>query len=138
MANNSLNSPCPCHSGKLYETCCYRFHVGKAHAPTPLALMRSRYAAYALGLSDYIIQTTHPENPGFQKDTAKWQKEIEFFSQHTLFQKLEILDANDSEPLAYVIFRAHLMQRGQDASFTEKSFFKKQNGYWLYLSGTPI
>lgn len=135
MANSLLNTenfPCPCGSQHPYKQCCYPLHIGQIPAPTALALMRSRYSAYALGLSDYIIRTTHPENPQFQINTAKWRQEIDFFSKHTQFLKLEVLDFNESEPLAYVLFRAHLIQNGQDASFTEKSFFRKKEGQWLY------
>src|SRR5437867_3549203 len=43
---------CPCHSGKKYSECCEPYHQGLP-APTPLALMRSRYAAYALQNAEY-------------------------------------------------------------------------------------
>jgi len=36
---------------------------------------------------------------------------------------------------ATVTFVAHLSQNQQDASFTEKSYFEKVNGKWLYLNG---
>ena len=31
--------------------------------PTAEALMRSRYSAYNKGLVQYVVDTTHPENP---------------------------------------------------------------------------
>src|SRR5512139_1238531 len=54
--------PCPCGSGNAYERCCGRYHAGPAHlrAPSPEALMRSRYSAYVLGLTDYLLATWHP------------------------------------------------------------------------------
>ena len=42
-------APCPCGSGRAFDECCGPFLSGAAAAPTPEALMRSRYAAYALG-----------------------------------------------------------------------------------------
>lgn len=51
--------PCPCGSGKVYPACCGRFHAGRP-APTATALMRSRYTAFVLGLSDYLSETWHP------------------------------------------------------------------------------
>ncbi|MBJ7449651.1 MAG: hypothetical protein JHC93_04750, partial [Parachlamydiales bacterium] len=55
---------CPCHSSLDYEKCCKPFHDG-IPAPTALALMRSRYSAYALHLIEYIIATTHPTHTDF-------------------------------------------------------------------------
>ncbi len=52
-------SPCPCDTGKPYPSCCGRFHDGRP-APTAVALMRSRYSAFALGLGSYLLETWHP------------------------------------------------------------------------------
>ena len=44
--------PCPCGSDVIYPQCCGRWHEGLADgvgAPTPEALMRSRYSAQAQG-----------------------------------------------------------------------------------------
>ena len=115
---------CPCHSGKLYETCCAPYHQG-APAPTPLALMRSRYSGYALKKIDYIIETTHPSL------AIRTKEEIAQFCNETSFDGLDILEAEGDD----VIFRAHLSKGGKDASFTEKSHFKKVDGKWKYHSG---
>lgn len=125
---------CPCHSGLPYSNCCQTYHLGTP-APSARALMRSRYAAYALGLADYIIHTTHPKNPGYQKNFEKWKKEIEAFSFHTTFTGLEISDFKEDEDNATVTFHATLHHGDSDASFTEKSRFLKENGKWLYLDG---
>lgn len=122
---------CPCHSGKPYETCCAPYHRGEA-PPTALALMRSRYSAYAMGNTDYILETTHPENPDAKTPLEKRRKQVESFSQKTTFEGLEILSFEDSEPYSYVTFRAQLKQGTEDTSFTEKSEFGKIKGRWLY------
>lgn len=54
-----MTAICPCDTGKPYDACCGRFHGGRP-APTAVALMRSRYSAFALGLSDYLLDTWHP------------------------------------------------------------------------------
>ena len=53
---------CPCGLARDYAQCCERYHVGalRLQAPTPDALMRSRYSAYALGLREYVLATWHP------------------------------------------------------------------------------
>ena len=130
-----MKDSCPCHSGKNYEDCCQRYHLGTA-LPEPEALMRSRYSAYALGLVDYILATTHPEHPLWQEEKEKTRKSIAGFGQNTIFEGLMILEnlpVSDKE--SYVTFKAILKQDGRAASFTEKSLFIKENGRWLYASG---
>lgn len=117
---------CPCHSGKEYKVCCEPFHLGKNPA-TPLLLMRSRYSAYAKKLPDYIIKTTHPENPRFSRS----KEEILEFCRKTEFRNLKIIDSGEDT----VTFFAELYQDGMNVSFTEKSLFKKLNGLWLYKEG---
>ena len=73
MAKISPNSTCPCGSKKKYKKCCAIYHKG-ALAPSALALMKSRYSAYAIGNSDYIIKTTHPENIDYTLDINSWKK----------------------------------------------------------------
>lgn len=116
---------CPCHSGKLYAECCKPLHGGRP-AENALLLMRSRYAAYVLGLADYIIRTG-----------ARPQKrdEILRFSRETVFQGLTIHEWIDGEKEATVTFTAHLLQGGKDVSFTEKSRFVKAEGLWIYQDG---
>ncbi len=128
---------CPCSSGKLYEVCCRPFHQGKEPSDA-LLLMRSRYAAYALNLPDYIIQTTHPASPEYLEDTAKWKRSISIFSNRSQFEKLEILDFQEKGSVAIVTFLAHLTQKKEDASFTEKSYFEKIRGKWFYRVGQLI
>jgi|LakMenEpi03Aug12_release.lakeMendotaPanAssembly.Ray.scaffolds.fasta_scaffold269177_2 SEC-C motif-containing protein len=127
-------SVCPCGSTLLYEHCCRRFHDGAA-APTALDLMRSRYAAYALGKVDYIIQTTHPNNRSRKANLNAWKKDLQLFCTQTNFVGLQILSFEDGDNDSTVTFNAKLEQGSRDASFTEKSFFEKVNGRWLYKSG---
>jgi len=100
--------------------------------------MRSRYAAYALGNADYIIETTHPGSPGYREDLSKWTKEILKFSQKSQFERLEILDFKEKDTMASVTFIAHIMQGKKDVTFTEKSYFEKVRGKWFYRSGQLI
>lgn len=125
---------CPCTSGKFYDACCKPFHEG-VHAPNPLLLMRSRFAAFALNLPDYIIETTHPMSPQVSENRFEWKRSISRFSKTTTFQKLEIFDYKEQGSQGTVTFCAHLLQEGQDASFTEMSHFEKIKGRWLYRQG---
>ncbi|MGL4994712.1 MAG: YchJ family protein, partial [Deefgea sp.] len=67
---------CPCGRAASYEKCCGVHHADLA-APSPEALMRSRYSAYVLGLTDYLAVTWHvstrPTDLDLTEDTAvKW------------------------------------------------------------------
>lgn len=129
----SPNAACPCDSGRSYKNCCQPLHKG-GKAPSPEALMRSRYSAYSLHLTAYIIKTTHPDGTRYQPDQAAWTREIEAFSQNTRFAGLQILAAAEN----MVTFRATLFADDRDVSFTEISIFQQHNGQWKYYSGTRL
>lgn len=122
---------CPCCSGKTYAQCCKPLHEGLPAADA-LQLMRSRYAAYALNLPEYIIETTHPRNEQYEADKEAWRQQISAFSQNCNFEKLTILEFTEQGSIAHVTFEAVLSKDKQDLSFIEKSLFEKVRGRWLY------
>jgi SEC-C motif-containing protein len=124
---------CRCHSGRTERRCCGPLHEGRP-APDPLALMRSRYAAYAKGLADYVADTTDPDGPQHRDDRAAWIAEIAAFCAATRFVGLDILDAPPpSGDDGIVVFRARIVQGGHDASFEERSRFRRRDGRWRYV-----
>jgi SEC-C motif domain protein len=125
---------CPCQSGKEYTECCEPYHLGQL-PEYALTLMRSRYTAYAMGLADYIINTTHPDNTQYLQDRKQWKEQIQNFCDQTQFLGLEILDKVSGEKVCFVTFTAKLEQNGQDTGFTERSRFEWLGGRWLYHSG---
>ena len=96
--------------------------------------MRSRYSAYALGLTAYIMKTTHPDGTRYNPDAVAWKRDIEHFSRGTRFERLQILGAQAD----MVTFRATLFENQRDVSFTEISVFRQHNGYWKYYSGARL
>lgn len=131
------NNPCPCGSQKKYKKCCKVFHDGTL--PTnALELMKSRYSAFAVHKAEYIIATTHSQNQDFTSDVSSWKKGILDFCENTSFNGLEIIDFIDGELESYVTFKAILEQANEDATFSEKSRFLKENGKWLYVDGKFI
>ena len=123
---------CPCHSGKTYQACCEPYHKGALAVPNALILMRSRYSAYALDLVDYILATTHPDHPDATQPLKERKNSIHYFCKQTQFVGLDILEFHEALPYSTVTFYAHLIQKGKDASFTEKSEFALKEGRWLY------
>ena len=59
FASLDASQPCPCGGG-LYRHCCAPFHQGQRKPETAVALMRSRYSAFALAELNYLI-ATHPQ-----------------------------------------------------------------------------
>lgn len=98
--------------------------------------MRSRYCAYALGLTDYILATTDPSGPHFEADTAAWRESVANFSARTRFLGLTVESASEEGDAGRVRFVAALERDGQDASFGETSLFSRVAGRWLYRSGS--
>ncbi len=135
MPKPGPNQPCLCRSGHKYKRCCGPLHGG-APAATPEALMRSRYAAYALGLVDYILATTAPGGPQFRPDRRQWAADVAAFSRDHAFVGLEVEEAGAEGDEGWVQFNARLTRGGRDASFRERSTFVRRDGRWLYLSGS--
>lgn len=139
MPRPAAGPRCPCHSRKRLRRCCGPLLAGRA-AATPTALMRSRFAAYALGRTDYILATTDPTGPRSRDDTARWEADVARFSATTRFRGLQILSASPADAdRATVTFRATLEQGGADASFAERStFVRGPDGRWRYASGERL
>jgi SEC-C motif-containing protein len=139
---------CPCGSRKLYHDCCGKYHEGTAIPKTPEQLMRSRYTAYCKGLIEYIVDTTHPENPLLQKDAGvTLRKDVVATCKKISWDKLVVLESEDDiqdSQESYVTFQTFFkvrQQQGQRAqgfhtqTFIEKSRFLKEGDRWLYVDG---
>ena len=122
----SANDNCPCGSLIKYKKCCKPFHENIKTPINALELMKSRYCAYAIEKSEYIILTTHQNNRDFNTDTKVWNNDILDFSRNTKFEKLEILEFIDGQTESFVTFKANITQNIQDVSFIEKSRFVKE------------
>jgi len=129
----TLPNPCPCGSAIPYPECCGLYHSGMASAPTAEALMRSRYAAFALNKMDYILATQRLEN----EDESEIGIE-DNSNALTLWTRLEILAAEQgqtSDETGTVTFRAYFQEGTHKGELSEKSWFKKEEGQWLYVAG---
>lgn len=126
-------SPCPC--GRLntaqhplaYGQCCGRWLETDAPAPDAEALMRSRYTAFVLGRSPYLLQTWHaskrPSKVSFDPGVKWLGLEVR---QH------QLQDADHAE----VEFVAR--QRGpggRAVRLHERSRFVREEGHWYYVDG---
>lgn len=124
-----MKKNCMCGSKKKYIDCCKPLHDGLTACKTPKELLLSRYSAYALGITSYIINTTHNK---FEKDINKWNNEILEFSRQYKFLGVKVYEINNLGSTAIINFKAKLQKNEKDASFTERSLFIKDNGIWYY------
>jgi SEC-C motif-containing protein len=127
---------CPCGSGARYAGCCRPYHQG-GEPPDAEALMRSRFAAYALGEVDYLWRTLHADHPGRQAGPEAAAAEIRAARQVLRYVRLRVLD-RDAAPAgasARVLFHAEIYERGRERSFLELSLFLREPAGWRYRSG---
>ena len=126
----ALQQSCPCGSGTSYDACCGRLHRGAAQAVTAEELMRSRYAAYAVGDTDHLYRTWHPrtrpEQPATQAEGG------------LTWHGLEILDTVAGGPdddTGEVEFRARYRAGTVTGELHERSRFARRAGRWVYVDG---
>ncbi|WP_344939036.1 YchJ family protein [Sphaerisporangium flaviroseum] len=108
-----------------YGECCGRFHAGRA-APTAEALMRSRFAAFAVEDEAYLLRTWHPTTRPARVE----------FERGMRWTALEIEDVSEGSPLhtnGTVSFRARYTYRGKPGELRERSRFTRHEGAWVYL-----
>jgi SEC-C motif-containing protein len=98
--------------------------------------MRSRYAAYALGDIDYIVQTHDPDRVG-EIDRAS----TEAWSKNAQWQGLEILSTEAGGPddqQGVVEFCARYKIKNVTINHRERAEFRKHEGGWVFVDGKEI
>lgn len=123
--NNSIL--CFCGSAMPFQDCCQKYIDGTQKAPTALALMKSRYAAYASHQANYLWDTTHSSQRKLysKTDILNWATANEW-------QKLEILSFTENT----VEFKAYFLDNNkQNQVHYEFSSFMNENGEWFYFDG---
>lgn len=122
-------APCACGSGRPYGSCCGPWHSGprQFQAPTAEALMRSRYCAYVLGLSPYLLGTWHPRTrPAV----------IEPSPEGLRWLGLEVRSSKATgDKQATVEFVARSKLGGRAHRLHETSRFEHLDGRWVYVDG---
>lgn len=118
---------CYCGSQKSFESCCGLYISGEQRAPTALALMKSRYSAYATHQADYLLATTHSSERKYYS-----REEILHWATANKWQKLEIISATENT----VEFKAYFIDENNvNHVHYEFSTFKQENGSWFYVDG---
>lgn len=87
--------------------------------------MRARYAAYALGESNYVFRTWHPRT---RPDEIAPDPDLRWTG-------LEILGTSGDEQNGVVEFRATYDAAGEAGVLHELSRFTRRAGRWVYEDG---
>lgn len=120
-------SECPCQwqAQRSHADCCGRYTDSNTPAPSAEALMRSRYSAFVLGKTAYLLQTWHPSTRPDELDLEATQ-----------WLGLQVmgtreLDAHHAE----VTFTARYKLNGRAYKMHETSRFVQEQGHWFYVDG---
>lgn len=132
------DKPCPCSSGKKYSGCCAPYHRGEREAPTPQALMRSRYSGFALGEGEYLVRTFAKAHPDLQNPRDALVLELSRRKNHQRYPGLTIHFEQETGDTGQVLFVARIWDKTTNLSFAELSDFIREDGGWRYASGTMV
>lgn len=124
--------PCPCGQPARYDDCCGALH--RAHAagqglaaPTPEALMRSRYSAFVLDLRPYLLASWHASSrPAALEPPERGLKWLGLEVKRSALQ-----DADHGT----VEFVARSKLGGRAHRLHEVSRFVREGGEWFYVDG---
>lgn len=119
---------CPCCSEKLYENCCKPYHTKEKNTPTAEALMRSRFAAFAIPNGAYLYNTTLPAKRKFHNEV-----ELQEWGEINQWKKLEIVSKPSLNQVEFKAF--YIDSNGNEQLHHELSVFQKIGDRWFYVSG---
>ena len=123
---------CHCHSLQPFEDCCAPYLTGSVQPATPLALMRSRYSAFALGDGDYLLATWHPDTQGQLTAAELTQVGLssDWLGLTIIFTRLAHYGLS-----GVVEFKVRYREQGRVLLLHEQSNFECMAGQWLYRDG---
>jgi SEC-C motif-containing protein len=125
---------CPCGNKTPYAACCGLYIESNVAAPTPEALMRSRYSAYSQANVDYVAKTMQGiAAKGFDFEASKhWAQQVTWLGLTVTSQKMK------TPKIGFVIFEAKYSEKGEVRIIREKSEFHLINDRWYYVAGKTL
>ncbi|MFI5777809.1 YchJ family protein [Nocardia sp. NPDC051570] len=128
MAHPVETDPCPCRSGEQFGACCAPRLDGSRPAPTAETLMRSRFTAFAVGDTGYLLRSWHPR-------TRPRRLELDPQQRWMLLEILRTARGGPFDEDGEVEFRAHYRHQRERGTLHECSRFARVGGQWLYIDG---
>ena len=118
---------CFCGNSATFNECCKPLLDHSHQATSAEQLMRSRYSAYCISNSTYLLATTHQSvrNQHSENDILAWAKANKW-------SKLEIISTSEN----LVEFKAYYVDQFKNTQIHhEKSTFIFENRNWFYVDG---
>lgn len=139
---------CICGSKIESKKCCNEIVNANAQANTPLELMRSRYFAFAMGITDYLVasHSTLTRTPQLAQELSKWcsvtrwaKLVIHSFDKVSMAQctKENVFTIADQR-LPTVCFSAFYFYDNEFYMMKELSRFIIEDEQWRYLDGEAL
>jgi SEC-C motif-containing protein len=103
--------------------------------------MRSRYAAFALGLAPYLLETLAAGHPDLGAPRDRLLRELASLRDVRRFMGLRVVGewVGEGRPdRGEVLFVARLFERGKNVGFAELSSFAREGGRWRYAEGELV
>jgi SEC-C motif domain protein len=119
---------CVCSSGRRFDECCGPLLDRQSNAETAETLMRSRYAAYTLHDTEYLLNTWH-EN--YRPASLVMDENQKWLGLKIKAQR----DGLQGDDDGVVEFVARYKIGGRAYRLHEISRFTKVDGDWVYLDG---
>jgi len=130
MESSNQDISCPCKSGKAYTACCQPLHEKRVIANSAQQLMRSRYSAFVLKNTSYLIATLHPSKRESNDELVLKQTMDE-----TQWLGLKLIKHHQKSDATTVEFVAFYQGDSEIEQLHEKSRFIHENKHWFYLDG---
>ncbi|MDH5391765.1 MAG: YchJ family metal-binding protein [Gammaproteobacteria bacterium] len=119
---------CYCGSGELFEVCCQLRHLVHERADTAESLMRARYSAYVLGMTEFLNRTWLD---GDGVESAADLKVVNWCGLDIVSTRAGM--KSDSE--GWVEFKAYFIEHDRLFCLHENSHFVQNQGHWFYKEG---
>lgn len=119
-------TPCPCGLPAAYADCCGALHSGRTAPATAEQLMRSRYSAFAVRDTGYLLRSWHSST---RPPELTLDREMRWTG-------LDILGGTGGTAFhaeGTVEFRAHYRCGGAVGEQHEDSRFVREDGRWVYV-----
>lgn len=124
---------CLCDTGLDFANCCQPYITLTKPAPSPEALMRSRFTAYATKHYSYVLST-------YAKETAldMSAEALANANDDTCWLRLELIAHESDVETGMVQFKAYYQVGRRFFCMHERSRFSKQDGLWCYVDGDML
>lgn len=126
------SSRCPCGSGDTFGDCCGPVLRQERRAGTAVALMRSRYTAFALSDLEHLLRSWHARTRPSREELA------ESLTQELRWLRLDVLATHEGGPfddagtVEFVAISKGFQGRQEQH---QVSSFVREGGSWFYLDG---